>query len=174
MSNKSDIIKSLREITKSNSYSKTCEVIQIDTSSNTCDVAPVDGSAHIPNVRLNTSQTGYLIIPKEGSLVDITFTDPDNAFVSMFSEVDDIKIKVSNEIHLNGDGLGGLIKISDLVGKLNDIEDLVNNLLTTLQSTTIPLAPSGTYPFAPLYATFQMLVNTQVNDIENDKVKHGN
>lgn len=166
---KNDIIDSIRKIAKENEeiYSIVCKVKNINVTEKICDCEPIDGSADLLNVRLMAeNKTGFLIIPTDGSIVIVTMLNKYTGYVSMFSEVD--------EIQLNGDNEDGLVKVNDLVTKLNNLENLVNNILTTLKTTTIPLAPSGTYPFAPLYAAFNLIAPiTNKTDIENNKVKHG-
>ena len=144
-----------------------CKVSNIDTTKNTCTCTPIDGTAEILGVRLMAeSSKGFLIIPKNNSIVIVNMINSFTGYVSMFSEVD--------KIYLNGDTHSGLVKIDDLVNKLNALENLVNNILNTLKTTTIPLAPSGTYPFAPLYTAINNIAPiTTKNDLENKNVLHG-
>lgn len=153
---------------QSNNYSVVCNVSDIDTVKCVCNCTPIDGSAVLVNVRLNASdKDGFKLIPKNNSIVLVTLINKTTGYVAMISEVD--------EIHLNGINEDGIVKVNDLVTKLNNLENLVNNILTTLKSTTIPLAPSGTYPFAPLYTSYNNIAPlTNKNDLENPKIKHGN
>ena len=89
--------------------------------------------------------------------------------VVMVSEIDKIEI--------NGGKNGGLIKIEDLVSRLNAIEDDINNLKTTLTGWT-PVAQDGgaalkttlTIPGTG-WATKQ-LAKTKTSDLEDDKITH--
>jgi hypothetical protein len=135
---------------------------------NTCDVTPVNGEADILGVRLASEDdaTDFICIPTVGSVVMVGMIDGEMGIVVMFGKIDSVKIR--------GDQYGGLIKIEKLVDKINALENLVNNILDTLKTTTIPLAPSGTYPFAPLYTTFNDITPvTSKGDLENPNIKHG-
>lgn len=116
---------------------------------------------------------GFIIAPKVGSNVVVGFSAKVDPFVMMFSEIENIYLDVESGIIINGGDNGGVVKVQDLVGKLNALENLVNNILNTLKTTVIPLASSGTYPFAPLYTSFNVISPiTTVNDLENTKLKH--
>jgi len=90
-----------------------------------------------------------------------------------------IEDQYDNKLELKKDGVfwnggdnGGLINISDIVAQMNKNEKLTNNLLAALQGVVVPLAPSGTYPFAPLFSAYQPLAETQKDQIEDTKVNH--
>jgi hypothetical protein len=148
--------------------SSACKVKSVDPTNMTCDVEPLDGSADLLDVRLNANYgKGFTLIPKKDSIVVVTQLSDATAFVSMVSEVE--------QIYLAGDDNKGIVKVSELVDKVNRLENQINNILTVLKSTTIPLAPSGTYPFAPLYSAINNITPlTTINDLENTKVQHGN
>jgi hypothetical protein len=67
------------------------------------------------------------------------------------------------EIHLNGTNFGGLIKIEELVKRINRLETLMNTHQHAIapNTPTIPLSPTPLIP-----------INTKVSDLENKKVKH--
>jgi tetrahydromethanopterin S-methyltransferase subunit B len=133
-----------------------------------CTVQPIDETlAKIENVRLvaEESDAGFYPIPKVGSQVIVTLLGGTSAFISMFGELDSIALR--------GDQYGGLIKIEELVTKLNNLENKVNSIINTLNSTVIPLAPSGTYPLSSNFASVSTLTTTNKSDLENDKVLHG-
>ena len=77
---------------------------------------------------------------------------------------------------INGDNFGSIIKIEEIVKKLNAVENAVNQLKGDLNSHThiVPQAPSGSTSSAPPTVPSTVnLNNTQVSEIENDKIKHG-
>lgn len=152
---------------KDNNYNVVCTVKSFDSTENTCYCLPINGDADIFGVRvISDNKKGFLLIPKVGSVVIVSFLDNALPFISMFSEVDKIEI--------NGSNYEGIVKVNELVTKINSLENLINNILTTLKNTTIPLAPSGTYPFLPLYTAFSNIVPiTNKNDLQNPKVLHG-
>lgn len=144
--------------------SRLCSVLSVNGS--TCNVQTLDDEVEILDARLQTeASNGILLTPKVGSFVVVTPITDFEFVVVLYSAIDEIKL-------LDG-SFGGLIKISDLVTKVNNLETQVNDLLTALQGVIIPLAPSGTYPFAPLFISFTPLTPTQVSDIENDLITHG-
>lgn len=138
------------------------------------------------NVRVRTLAEGALksfaIVPKVGSYVLMGCIDDSNEWVvlsvaeadKVVADIGGITFEINSDgIQLNGDGFDGLVKVGALKSKLNSIENKVNSILQTLQSVVVPLAPSGTYPFAPLFASITALGQTQQSEIENTKVKHG-
>lgn len=115
-----------------------------------CEVAELDGPGKWTMIRASKYKKWYA--KAGGKFVDIT----------------------DSVVLLNGDGNGGLVKVKECADKIKAVEQLVNNILQVLQTTTIPLAPSGTYPFAPLYASITPISPlTSSNDLENKNVKHG-
>jgi hypothetical protein len=150
-----------------NSYSVLCKVNSVDTSKLTCYCIPINGGADIIDVRLMAdAKNGFLLTPKVGSIVVVSFIDKGQSFVSMVSQV--------SEVQLNGKNFDGLVKITPLVNKVNALENQINNILNALKATTIPLAPSGSYPFAPLYAAINPIAPiTQKSDLENTTILQG-
>lgn len=148
--------------------SSACTVKNIDTTKMVCDCTPLDGSADFLDVRLNANYTkGFTLIPKDKSIVIVTQLSDATAYVSMVSEVD--------EIYLAGDDNGGLVKVQDLVSKLNNLESDLNSLKTVF-STWTPAPGDGGAALKLAAATWyaQQLTPTQVTDLENKKVLHGN
>lgn len=121
---------------------------------------------------VNDEESGIVITPTVGSFVmitDLSNGDKRDWAVVMYSEIDKIEI--------NGGKNGGLIKIEDLVSRLNAIEDDINNLKTAL-SSWVPIAQDGgaalkttlTIPGTG-WATKQ-LAKTKTSDLEDDKITH--
>lgn len=149
---------------KFKSDARLCSVISVDGS--TCTVETLDTEVELKEVRLQTeASNGVLLTPKVGSFVVVVPMTDFEFVVVMYSAIAEIKL-------LDG-SFGGLVKVNDLVTKVNNLETQVNNLLSALQGVTIPLAPSGTYPFAPVFASFTPLTPTVASDIENNKITHG-
>ena len=147
-----------------------CTVVSVDGT--TCVCQPVDdGQAEIPDVRLVASEneSNFLITPTVDSIVGVlAFSDLETCeyTVVMFSEIDSIKIR--------GDQFGGLVKIEDLVEKLNTIESDLNTLKQAFTSWVVSPNDGG----AALKATTatwagQTITETTVGDIENENVTHG-
>ena len=137
------------------------------------DLTPLNGDAGIFDVKLTagTSNTPFLITPTVGSTVLATFLSKDTAFVSLYSEIDSIKIR--------GDQFGGLVKVQEVVDKLNRLEDKINDLVSKYNSHThITTATVGGGPtpgtIAPVTSPETPIApNTTVSDLENPEVLHG-
>ena len=129
-----------------------------------CEVQPIDESlASIPDVRLASElhDTNFFIIPTVDSVVGVlAFSDIETTdyYVAMFSEIDSIKIR--------GDQYDGLVKVGDLVTKLNNIENKVNLIISTFNAHVHGGAPTAT----PVAGT---LTTTVQADLENTAVTHG-
>lgn len=143
-----------------------CKVSNINTTKNTCTCTPIDGTAEILGVRLMAENSkGFLIIPKDGTTVIVNMINTFTGYISMFSEVD--------KIYLNGDTYSGLVKIDDLITKLNNLENKVNELVLYSQThihsggTIMGSTGTGTPPITT------NLTPTIKNDLENKNVVHG-
>jgi len=162
-----------------------CNVNSINVAARTCSCTPQGDQYQAPfsNVLLMASvDDGILYIPTIGSTVIVTYSKFNPPFVCLHSSIDKILYTVGSSvlqlidgtIQLNDGSFGGLTKVEVLTQKLNNLENLVNNMLNVLNSTIIPLAPSGTYPFAPLYSALNPIAPiTQQSDIENTAITHG-
>lgn len=154
-------------------YSKPGEVVSVNASKRTCVVEPYDGSARIYNVRLQAIESpggGIFPKPKKGSSVLVTFLSKNFAFVSLCSELDEVIIDAESVV-FNGGQNKGLVKITDMVGTLNDLISRCNDLRSYLSSHTHP-APGGVTGIPTPPPTFAPLQPVQVNQFENPKVKH--
>lgn len=157
---------------KPNERDKTCDV----------DITLGDACQSISGVHLNASSNdGFTQFPTVESDILIALMPDNSAYMIACEDIDKVAcyIDENNYFEFDKNGFiwnegnnGGIVKVIELTQKVNNLENLVNNLLNTLKSTTIPLAPSGTYPFAPLYAAFNALTPTQQNEIEDTKIKH--
>lgn len=171
MADNNSIKEAIRELVKTDDvlYSVLCTVKSVDTTNNICDCEPIDGSADLLEVRLMAqNETGFLIIPKIDSVVVVTMINKYTGYVAMFSEVE--------KIYLNGDNYDGLVKIGDLVDKLNNLENKVNSIINTYNTHTHPYvnvsSPATTSPSASLVVG--TLTPTQQTELENTTVVHGN
>lgn len=166
-------------------------VKEVDKTAQTCKVQPVDNSPELTNVRLRASiedtEQGHIVYPKQDSTVLVTLinNNPSVAFVSYVSEVDEVLIQLENdfkvaskngEVQLNGDNKGALVVIADLVTKLNNLEEDLNNLKSIFGSWT-PVSNDGgaALKTALTGATYigNTFTKTTAADLENPKVKHG-
>lgn len=160
------------------------KVADIDESNATCTIS-IQGDPTRYDVQLRSiisNNEGFVIIPELESyvLVGIINNNPVHSFIVAYSDIQKILIKntksitleISDTIKLNGNQYGGLIKINELVQRLNAIENAFNELLNDYKmhnhthpqgSTTGMLIPNTQLP----------IHNTTVNELENTKVLHG-
>lgn len=155
-------------------YCQDGTVVSVDEDSRTIEVETEDGGT-LKNVRLQaglSGEEGHCIFPKVGTGVTVAMRSKTKGIMVVCDEIDKIFSNIENEWVINGGTNGGLINIEPLVKDINTVKKQINDILGVLKNTTIPLAPSGTYPFAPLYATLTDLSDTDRKDIEDEKVKH--
>lgn len=136
-----------------NTFGITCTVVSVDGS--TCVCSPIDGSADIEDVRLQVEEgSGIFIEPRIGSFVIVAMTNDVEGYVALFSEIETI-------IWMDGTH-GGLVRVVDLVAKLNALESKVNALITWGVTVSPPFSPSTLLPL------------TDRADLENTNITHGN
>ena len=142
----------IRKIAGNGSQILQCEVISVDIPNRT---ALVKYEAEYIVKLMTSVGDGLLLIPEVGSSVSVL----DGQIIG-YSDLD--------EIWLSGQQYGGLVKVSGLVDKLNNLENKVNSIITTFNahthaSTGAPAVPTITGTLTP----------TTINDLENPDVKHG-
>ena len=156
-------------------YSLIATVTEVDENARTCDVEPINGDAAIFNVKLQAAEsgaTGFVSIPVVGSQVVISFLSKDTAFVSLQTSVE--KILIDTElITINGGENGGLINISDIVGKLNTLESEFNTLKGVF-AAWVPIPNDGGGSLKGAIGSFagSSLTPTTTTDIEDTKITH--
>ena len=171
MSDNGDIKKAIRllsGIEDKEIYSIICTVKSVDLTNKTCYCVPLRGDADLQSVSLILDKkVGFMIIPTIGSKVMVTMQNDESGYIGMFSEVD--------FIYLNGTSYGGLVKVMDLVTRLNTIENDINTLKTIFSSWT-PVANDGGAALklsSVSWSVASLTPTTQAN-IENTYIKHGN
>lgn len=138
-------------------------IVSVDATAKTCVVKTLDTELEIPDVRLQAAPgKGFFLKPKVGSFVVITSFQDFEYVVVMYSDIDEI-------ILLDG-SYGGLIKISDLVSRMNAIENKVNDMIEYINQHSHP--GNGSPPSPPYIGG--TLSNTTVGQIENPLITHGN
>ena len=167
-----------------------CTVDSVNLTEQTCDCTPVSGRAttSIPSVELKAEpNNGILIVPKVGSSVKVALTKRGNAFVVLFSDIDKMEIAISNGtqdtlltisqgvIKFNDGSFDGLVKVSDLVTKLNTLESDLNTLKAAFTAwVVVPNDGGAALKAASATWAGQTLTPTVNADIENPLVTHGN
>lgn len=155
-------------------------VISVDDSNETCEVLLNTGEQQslIPNVKLQAGiGDGLLLIPKEGSEVIVCYSSKDYVppYIVLTSDIEFVYLVASNTITLNDGTYGGLVKVVDLVTKLNNIENDINKLKQAFLAWTPVPNDGGAALKTSLNATYPStaLTLTNRNDIENTKINHG-
>jgi len=190
----------LAEILKDEEYYSTVgTVVSVDETARTCEVEPVEG-ATLYDVRLQSipSQSGgFLIVPNINSKVVVSYLNSQTAFINLYSSIDRIEVNgdetvegdltVNGDFTMDGDGVvttdsfqfnggkkGGLIILSNLVSRLNDLEALFTQLQTDLTSWVPVPTDGGAALKALLGAGFllESIPDSADADFENTKIKH--
>lgn len=162
-----------------------CDVVSVNESSRSCSVTTVsDGNeTSLDDVMLMIeSDDGFLLLPAVDSTVVVAMSDKVAPFVCFFSEIQKVLLIVGDssitaepdKITFNDGSFGGLIKIVDLVSRLNKVENALIELKTkynTHTHTGVTTGPGTSGPTAGLLT--ETVTNTVRNDIENVLVVHG-
>ena len=164
-----------RELARSEMYCVLCTINSVDTSERTCEVTPLNGKADLFDVRFQAELSlteGLFIEPKVNSTVLVAFINSVQAAVVMCSEIENIYIDTQGDTIFNGGQNDGMVKVGDLVTKLNNLENKVNDLVTwtsTHTHTGVTTGPGSTGTAVGIVGT---LTPTQQSDLENTKVQH--
>lgn len=166
----------------------------VDESAMTCSVDIMLMDEPVEGVLLNVTESnvkGLVPIPEDNSNVWLGWIDGELCVLKC-AKVKKVLVDVPqvlvtcNDVQFNGGKNGGLIKIEDLVSKMNRLEDKVNDLVTKHNAletsynghthiyspgpslpiptaTPLPLSTNSETPIAP---------KTQKTDLENTKIKH--
>lgn len=174
MNQTEELIKTLKGVANVPQQVILGEVVFVDTGNQTADIKLDDAGNVKYTIRLKAvvdgNETGFVVFPAVGSKVLATkIYNQDEYFMLTCSE--------AQEVWLRGKENDGLVKISDLLEKINRIEDK----LKSHQHAYIPYpggsasTPVATTPATGLIPPNNTLVftNTTQSDIENENVKHG-
>jgi hypothetical protein len=159
-------------------------VVSVDEPTRTCVVTTISsqGSMTIENVQLMASlDDGILLLPAVDSTVIVSYSTYNQPFISLFSELQKVLLIVGSSILSIKDGIiqfndgsnGGLVEVIKLTTKLNNLENLVNDLVSKYNTHThILTLTSGTGTAAPTAAPESTVITpTQRSDIENTLIK---
>lgn len=145
---------------------------------------------------LGNSLKGFVVIPEPDSDVVICSVDGSGEYMllqvdkikKILLDIDSLQAKVSSKIEISCDNIvfnggenGGMVKVTDVVGRLNDIETKVNDIISVFFQHTHkviaigqPVGPISdvTLPAPILPAQLSELAHTLKVDLENPKIKH--
>lgn len=171
MSTKGSLKDALTEFVKrkaGENDSLVCTVKSYDALTKTCYCVPVADYADVQQVRIiaDSTKDGFIIYPKVGSTVVVTFMGDSSAYISMFSEVD--------EIHLAGVNYGGLAKTANLVTRLNNCENKLNSIISAFNAWLVaPNDGGAALKVASAAFTASSVPVTVQADISSTTVYHG-
>jgi hypothetical protein len=162
------------------------EVDSVDEAARTCDVTTISGkeSTAIERVKLMASlDDGILFLPTVGSTIFVSYSTFNVPYVALFSQIDKVLFivggsvlqMIDGKLMFNDGSYGGLVEVAQLVTKLNNLENFVNDLVQKFNSHThILTLTSGTGTAAPTAAPETgTLTQTKRGDIENTSIIHG-
>lgn len=172
-----EIARAIRAITGGNGGTAlfTAEVKSVEGE--TCTV--LVGELEVPDVLLTPADEGaegkLVITPKEGSQVtvaDMSGGELRHLAVVHWGEVEKMSL-TAGSIELNGGDNGGLVKIEALTDKINNIEKDINRLKQAF-ARWVPVPQDGGASLKGGVAKWaaQQLVQTQVSDLEDEKITH--
>lgn len=160
-------------------------VIDINEETLTCSIAIENAPERVDVLLRSTTgdNDGFIIIPELNShvLVSIIQNNPVYSFISGYSKVAKVLIKTTdnisfeiadNQIKLNGEQYGGLVKINQLVSRLNNIETAFNELLNHYKNHN-HVHPQGPTTGLLIPSLQSPLSITTVEELENKTIKHG-
>lgn len=161
-------------------------VVKVDEDKGLMDCKS-DGGVEYYDILLSLDNTnGVMLVPEVDSKVAIgMFENSDtDGFLIMADKVEAIVIKISQGFiirvdksgvaTINGDNYGGMAITPELLKRINAIEDDINNLKTLVNGwTPSPQDGGAALKGAASAWAGQRLTKTTIQDIENDKVKHG-
>lgn len=185
-----DIIDCVRQMTGTFSEDKVhlvaASVDSVNIQARTCNVTTISGkeSTAIEGVKLMASvDDGVLLVPSIASTIFLSYSTYNTPYVTLFSSLDQILFIsgssqlsiIDGKIMFNDGSFGGMVEVAQLVTKLNNLENMVNDLATKYNSHTHVLALStGTGTAAPTTTTeTTILTPTNRTDIENILITHG-
>lgn len=153
------------------------EVVSVDKLKDTIVVKPAEGD-NIPDVKLkaiiSTNTKKIVLYPAVGSFVTVTLlrnSDVDY-YVSQYSEVEETIINCDN-IVINGGDNHGLVKIADLVTRMNLIEQKVNDVVSKFNAHThTGVTAGGGVSGITATPVVGALTETNQAQLEDTKVKH--
>lgn len=148
-------------------------VVSVDATEKTCEVLTLADEMTLFDIRLIANNgDGILITPSVNSIVGVCMINEVEGFVALYSQVDSIQY---------GDGsFDGLIKIGQLVTKINEIENLLTSLISNFNShihtttATIGSSPTPGVISATTSTESGSLTNTTQTELENENITHGN
>jgi hypothetical protein len=196
MGNERDIRNNIRKVVGEIDFdTMLCTVESVDDET-TCTVKTVKSGVEYKNIKLNANingDKGIYVFPKKDSYVLVTLVDKVNGFVSGFSDIEkvilkiddtveieiggDAKISCDGNIEINGGKNEGLVIIQKLTDKLNGLQNTINSFVKAYNAhihvTTATVGATGVAGvISPTVSTAQAAQTFNKKDYENEKITH--
>jgi hypothetical protein len=144
-----------------------CNVNSVDLSKRTANVTTITGTANITFDALLTAgiSDGFVVTPEIDSMVYVLMSKYTLPFIVTFSDI--------MQFDIMGGEFGGLVKVVELTQKLNNLENKVNDIITTFGTHTHNVTAVGSPTAQTATPIVGSLIISQQQDIENVNVKHG-
>lgn len=162
------------------------KVASVNETDYTCDLIDDDENATpYKDVRLRPvldGQESITIFPKEGTwALAVQIEDTEDWMIIAVGEAEKYRIKIgtisfemtSAGIVFNGGTLDGLVKLNDLVTKLNHVEDDLNALKAVFKTAWVVVPSDGGAALKTAATAWanNSIIKTVKADLENTKVK---
>lgn len=175
-------------------------VDSVDEDSRTCTATTLNsqGEVTMENIKLMGSvDDGFLLIPALDSTIIIGYSTMNEPFVAQFSAIDkvviivgtnNVSIEITNDeilienkdsklalsdslIKFNEGNLGGLVKVEQILEKINNLESKVNAIITAFNSHvhTGVTTGAGSSAVSPTQVSGALTPTTK-SEIENTKI----
>jgi len=152
-----------------------CEVIKVYPETRNVLCRSI-GGIEVPDITASLMTTigdGSYLIPRIGSTVYILINPLINPFIVHYGEIESAILETTVAIQLNGNEYGGIVKVDALTEKLNNLENVVNNLLSIFNTHTHISAVEGSPTTGPVQIDNDVLQNTMADELANPAVTHG-
>ena len=164
----------------------TANVDSVQEADRTLTVTTILGesSSTITGVNLQSEPNdGFILVPTVNTEVIVCIMPDNSAYMFKCNDIDKIICVIdstnsyifdTNGFVWNGGSNGGLVKVIDLTTKLNNLENLVNDLVTKYNTHThTTTCASGAGTASPTTATETTSLTPTVRaNIENTKISH--
>jgi hypothetical protein len=166
----------------------TANVVSVDEALGTCTVEAISGNAatSIEGVEFQTVVSdGILVIPRVGSEVKVIYSKYTTPLIIQYSEVEKVYLAADlvqmdydktnvncEDFTFNQGDNKGLVKVVSLTTKLNNLENKVNEIISTFNAHFHTSAAAGSPTTPTATPIVGIIIPTQQEDIENTKITH--
>lgn len=139
------------------------KVVTINETEKTCLLKSASDDSEFTAQLSAGEQASLLVIPKTGSVVFAKKAENGTYYITQYSEIE--------KIVMFGGELGGMVKINQLVEKLNNVEQELNKIINALNSWT-PLPNDGGSALKTIFSAnpATILAKTVVENLENKRI----